>query len=296
MIITINQLLPKSNDPEANFWAMEEAVKENKATGAVLSIFPEDFLYGVLRQRQQLTSAGEAFETWVSRFRALAKKYGIDLIPGTSPSYENGKIHNSAVYINSLGEVLAQYSKCNLWLAERDEYAPSLDPPEVFETMLGNTAIIICWDILDHMLFRAAVRGGVKTIICLAFWSSNQNEDLALKRGRINKKEWGYSDSNFLRNLVQLRAVEYGITMIFANFGGTHRYQGLTGEVMESKSAGQSQFTTPRHSQRDSILNSRPGILSVDINVEKLALEHREAEIGYGRRVDVANNYPYGSP
>lgn len=189
---------------------------------------------------------------------------------------------------------MTQYSKCTLWLAERDEYTPSLDPPEVFESVLGKTSIIICWDILDHALFRSAVRNGTKTVICLAFWSSNQNEDLAQKRGRINKREWGYSDSSFLRDLVRVRAAEYGITMLFANFGGIHKYQGMSGEVRESRSAGQSHFATPRGGQSQAIFNRRPSILSVDIDPARLALEYKEAEIGYGRHEDVVNNYPYG--
>lgn len=102
MIITVNQLLPKSSDPEANFQAMELTVEKNRAAGALLAVFPEDFLYGVLRQRRQLIRAGETFSTWVSRFQALAKKYAIDLIPGTFPSCKDGMIYNSTVYITPL--------------------------------------------------------------------------------------------------------------------------------------------------------------------------------------------------
>ena len=293
MIVSINQLLPRANDPEVNFELLDRTVHKNKEDGSILSIFPEDYLYGVLRSRSDIISAGEQFNYWVKRFQGIAVKYHIDIVPGSFPNYRDGKLYNSTVYINASGEILTQYSKCNLWLAEREEYTPSLKPPEVFDGVLGKTAIIICWDILDHELFRSAIKHGAEWIICVSFWSTNQSDDMAQKRGKVQKGLWGYSDSHFLTNLVPVRSVEYGVNMIFCNFGGVHTYKGKTGALRYSKSAGRSQIMTPRRQLYRIIRNRFQATLTVDINLAEIAKEYKSAEIGYGRREDVAGNYPY---
>lgn len=293
MLVSINQLLPQSNSPEVNFELLTQTVKTNKESGSTLSIFPEDYLYGVLRNHADLISAGKQFDYWVRRFQEIAIKYRINLVPGSFPSYQDGKLYNSTVYINSSGEILTQYSKCNLWLSERDEYTPSLKPPEVFDSVLGKTAIIICWDILDHELFRSAIKHGAEWIICVSFWSTNQSEDMAQKRGKVHGELWGYSDSSFLTDLVPVRSVEYGVGMIFCNFAGIHTYKGKTGTLQYSKSAGRSQITTPQRQLHRIIRNHLPATLTADVNLTKIAEEYKDIEIGYGRRRDVAGNYPY---
>lgn len=234
MKIAVNQLLPVANDPITNFKTIENTIKLNKNEGASLSVFPEDFLYGVLRSNDDLISAKKQFTQWVKKFQELAGKYKIDIVPGSFPRYKDAKIYNSTVYIDSKGNVKTTYSKHNLWLAEREEYSSGGCMPEVFDTFLGKTAIIICWDILDHQLFRAAVAEGAEWIVCLSFWSTNQSEDMALKRGKIHKEHWSYSDSLFLSDLVPTRSVEYGVGMIFVNFAGIHQYIGMRGIYQHS--------------------------------------------------------------
>lgn len=292
MKIAINQLLPIANDPITNFKTIKDTVKRNKSEGAVLSVFPEDFLYGVLRNNNDLTSAGMQFNEWVKKFQELAVKNKIDIVPGSFPQYKDAKIYNSTVYVDYKGMVKTTYSKHNLWLAEREEYSSGGDMPQVFNTILGKTAIIICWDILDHQLFRSAITDGAEWIICLSFWSTNQSEDMALKRGKIHKEHWSYSDSLFLSDLVPTRSVEYGVGMIFVNFAGTHRYIGMRGIYQHSRSAGRTQVTTPRRQQFHTLNHRRPETLLADIDITRSKKELADAEIGYGRREDIVNNYP----
>lgn len=295
MKIAVNQLLPVANDPITNFKTIENTVRQNKREGTLLSIFPEDFLYGVLRSSDELKNAGKQFDEWVKKFQELAANYEIDIVPGSFPQYKDTKIYNSTVYIDSEGKVKTTYSKRNLWLAEREEYSSGENMPQVFDTILGKTAVIICWDILDHQLFRSAITERAEWIICPSFWSTNQSEDMALKRGKIDKEHWSYSDSLFLNDLVPTRSVEYGVGMIFANFAGIHRYVGMRGVNQDSRSAGRSQITTPRRQQFHTLNHRRSETLLVDIDITRSKKELIDAEIGYGRREDIVNNYPVGT-
>lgn len=288
--ITINQLAPLADKADANFKTMQQTIAQNAAEGSLLAIFPEDFLYGVLRSRLQLINAGRQFDTWVKRFCELAKRYRIDIIPGTLPSLKNGNVYNSTVYIDKTGTIVTTYSKNNLWLSERDEYQPSLQLPKVFDSVLGKTAIIICWDICDHRLFESMIKQEVEWVIVLAFWSTNQSKDMARSRGTVKNRYIGFSDSKMLDALIQSRVSEYNIGFIFCNFAGKHEYQGLTGPQI-AVSANRSQVVTPYLSVVYRLSNRREATLRCDL--ESISQSIRDFETHYGRRLDVVKSYPW---
>ena len=49
--IALCQLTPIANRPDLNFKKMQESIKYAATNNAVLCIFPEDFLYGILRSK-----------------------------------------------------------------------------------------------------------------------------------------------------------------------------------------------------------------------------------------------------
>lgn len=287
--IAINQLNPLASQSAVNFKVMQETIAQNAADGSILSIFPEDFLHGVLRSRADLVKAGRQFDEWVIKFCDLARQYQIDIIPGTFPYYKNGNLYNSTVYINGLGHVITTYSKNNLWLSEREEYQPSLKPPDVFEGVLGKTAIIICWDLLDHTLFEAVVRQGVEWIIVLSFWSINQSKDLAMNRGVVRNHYTSFSDSKLIDTLVSARVAEYNIGVVFCNFAGTHEYISDTGPQV-AISANRSQIVAPYFAFRANLRNRKEATLVYEVNSVEQAI--KDFEINYGRRSDIISSYP----
>lgn len=290
--ITINQLLPLANKPAVNFKVMQETIIKNSAEGSTLSIFPEDFLYGVLRSYSELHDAGQQFESWIKKFCELAKKYRTAIIPGTLPSIKNGEIHNSTVYIDKTGTVVAMYSKNNLWLSERGEYKPSLQLPKVFDSVLGKTAIIICWDIFDSRLFKHAIKQDAEWIIVLAFWSTNQSKDMAMSRGIVKNHYSGFSDSKMLDSLIQSRVAEYNIGLIFCNFAGKHDYTGITGP-QRAISANRSQVVTPYLNVQYRASNRKE--VSLKCRLDSITQSIKDFETHYGRRLDIANSYPWTS-
>lgn len=287
--VALCQLLSKSNNPDGNFTIMKKTIKECSQKKVKLCIFPEDFLYGVLRDRSDLLNAGKKFSYWVKRFSYLSKKYRIDIIPGTFPLYENKKIFNTTAYINNKGKILNRYSKTNLWLSERVEYSSSKEAVKCFQSILGKT-VIICWDIFDHKLFEAAIKQDVKWIIILSFWSMNQSDDLASKRGKPVNKYAGLNDSKIIDSLIQARISEYNVGIIFCNFAKIHKYIGNTGRIQRSVSAGHTQIVSPFNKIYKRIANRKERILIYDIPSIETAIN--DFETYYGRRKDVINLYP----
>jgi predicted amidohydrolase len=291
--ISINQLNPISNQPSLNFATAQKTIAQNAAEGSRLAIFPEDFLYGILRDRKDLMNAGQQFEVWVKKFCDLAKKYQIAIIPGTFPCLKDGSIYNSTVYIDEQGNVKTKYSKNNLWLSERDDYRPSLQFPEVFKGVLGRMTIIICWDILDHNLFEYAVKHGAEWVVVLAFWSTNQSKDLAIKRGvPRSKRSHNISSSKMIDYLVLSRVAEYNVGIIFSNFAGIHEYAGVNGP-QRAISANRSQLISPYGAVQVALRNRKEASLFCKLGDTKQDM--KDFETHYGRREDIMNSYPWSS-
>ena len=288
--IALCQLSPVSSSTDRNLSTMVEALKKCAQRSVQLCIFPEDFLHGILRGERTIEDAGRKFPEWVNIFINLANKYNIDLIPGSFPRYEKGKLYNTSVYISRTGRVLNQYSKTNLWLSERLDYQPSLEAPKVFRTPLGKTFLIICWDILDHKLFESAVKQGAEWIINIAFWSANQSHDFVLNRGKPKHRYVGYSDSQIIDSMIQARVAEYNVGMIFCNFAKIHTYEGRKG-ADKAVSAGHTQILSPLNKVKKKINNRNEKILIYDVPNIKPYIQ--DNEMFYGRREDIKENYPY---
>lgn len=289
--IALCQLLPEAYNPERNLFLMKKTISTCSKKGAVLCIFPEDFLYGILRDRSGLVKAGKKYSYWLNHFRSFSTKYNIDIIPGTFPLYNDGKLFNSTVYIDKKGNVLTQYSKTNLWLSERAEYTPSITPPKCFESALGKTVIIICWDIFDHKLFESAIRQGAEWIIVLSLWSMNQSEDHKIERG-VPSGKCKYRDSKMIDAIIQTRVAEYNIGIIFCNFAKTLFYTEKTGITQRAISANRTQVISPLNQVYKRLTNKKETILFADIPPIDQSIY--DFEIYYGRREDIVSGYPYG--
>lgn len=287
--VAVNQLNPKSNMPEENFARLVKTIIQNVSSGAQLAVFPEDFLYGVLRIRSELLSAAEKFGYWTDQLRKTAKKYQVDIVPGTMPMLKDGKLYNAAVYIDKSGEILTTYTKSNLWLAEREEYSASSTLPKVVTGVLGKTAVIICWDIFDHTLFRSVVRQGVKWIIIVSFWSTNQSESMKKQRGEVKYDYDPRLDSHALDVLIKSRVVEYNVGIIFVNFAGTSVYESKEG-LDKAVSANRSQVVSPFLITHGRLSNRKEEALICGI--QDISQDINNNEIYYGRREDIVANLP----
>lgn len=291
--VALCQLNPLSGKPEINFYTIESVLKKYARRNVTLFIFPEDYLYGVLRNRNEIAEAGKNFDLWVKRLCVLAQRYKVDLIPGSFPLFQNGKLFNTTIYINKKGKILNQYSKTNLWLSERNEYTPNLISPKCFESVLGKTVQIICWDLMNPKVFEEAVKQNAQWIINVSLWYTNQTRDLARTRGETkNKYHIPLNRSERLNSIMETRSTEYNVGMIFCNIGGVHEYTAVDKLQQMARSAGCTQVIAPLDAVRKSVKNRNEQILVCEIpDIKDYISDH---EILWGRRKDIINNYPFG--
>ncbi len=290
--IALCQLNPRAGKPEENFSTIEQTIKNYAEEKIKLFIFPEDFLNGILRDREDILAAGKKFDFFVNRLCKFARGYKVDLIPGSFPMLRNKKLLNTTVYIDHKGKVLNLYSKTNLWLSERNEYSSNDKLPKCFESILGKTMQIICWDLMDRKLFEQVVKQGVEWIINISLWSTNQSRDLERKRGKTkNQYRISIRRSERLNSIIEARSAEYNVGIIFCNIGGIHRYNAMDGLPQEARSAGSSQVLAPLDGIRKIVKNRKEQILICDIpDIKDYISDH---EILWGRREDIKTNYPY---
>lgn len=290
--ILVCQLSPTNNYPNNNFTQIEKWVKEAKSKGISLCVFPEDFLLGIIRGRDALLEAGLQYEIWIQKLSKLAVKYKIDIVPGSFPRRSGDRVYNSTVYIDIKGRVLGEHSKSNLWLSERGEYDPSEEEPEVFDTILGKTSLLICWDLMRHSLFESIVSKGVEWVIAPTLWSTSQSPSLKEERGQatgLSRYRW-FGDSKRLNNLIASRVFDYNIGIILCNIGEKAEYIDAQGKKIVARSAGRSQVVGPNYSVYSTPLTQRVSSFTVTIDTELTKEAIVDAEVLYARREDILNN------
>ena len=103
--------------------------------------------------------------TFESDMQALAKKYGIWLLPGSAFEKKGEEIFNSAVVINPQGEIVTRYSKMfpfypyEVGVAAGDKFC-TFDVPEV-----GKFGVSICYDMWFPETIRTLAVMGAEVIL-----------------------------------------------------------------------------------------------------------------------------------
>lgn len=160
--IAIYQDTGVRSDVPANLSSMAKTARQAANLRCKLAIFPELYLTGynigdALPRLAQPWDGPAAQE--ISRI-ALENK--IAILYGY-PEREEGKIFNSALYIDSQGEARANYRKTHLYGPEMQQFTPGR---ELMITRLGelNLGILICYDVEFHGAVAALARAGADLI------------------------------------------------------------------------------------------------------------------------------------
>ncbi|MFZ2682298.1 MAG: carbon-nitrogen hydrolase family protein [Patescibacteria group bacterium] len=192
-------------DHEANLRAMEAAISESVSAGAQVVVFPEYAITGDLPQAAESAGLHKNIKT---KLQALAKKYRVDLVPGSMAEKVGKDFFNTAYYIDHTGKILGKYKKNNLWHPERATLTAG-DKVSVFKTRFGKAGLIICWDLIFPEIFRAMIKKGVEVVYCPSYWSV---ED-AGPGLTIDKR----SEEKLVDAACSLRATENEIILAYCN-------------------------------------------------------------------------------
>ncbi len=230
--IAVVQFEIKQYSPDYNLKKAEKFIKKASDSNANIIVFPEDFVTGPIRFMKNLVDTNRYYENY---FQKLAKKYKIDIVPGSFIEEDRNGYFNVTRYIDSKGKIKGRYKKVNLWIPERRWLIPG-DKVCVFNTKYGKVGLLICWDLIFPEMFRKMVKMGVKIVICPSYWCFYDTK-YSLKHDKN-------TEINVVDSLSSSRAFENGIVFIYCNAAGKMNL-GKQGHYKKDTLIGHSQITVP---------------------------------------------------
>lgn len=164
--------IPVSPDPAINIKRVREAL--SRAEGADLAIFPEATL---TRYGRRITDLAEPLDgPFLTAVAEAARAHGTAVIAGVfEPGQAPGRVHNTAVALDSSGELRAAYRKIHLFDsfgARESELVVPGSEPTVVELAGVRVGLITCYDVRFPELARALVDRGAELFAVIAAWGS----------------------------------------------------------------------------------------------------------------------------
>ncbi|MGF1689001.1 bifunctional GNAT family N-acetyltransferase/carbon-nitrogen hydrolase family protein [Photobacterium japonica] len=153
---------------------------------ADFALFPEFFnapLMGLNNEHNSVEAIrflASFSEEIKQRFSQMAVTYNINIIAGSMPVIEDGKLFNVSYLLQRDGEINAQY-KIHITPHEvKDWVIDGGNEVKVFETDAGRVGILICYDSEFPELGRIMAEQGVQ-ILFVPFWTDTKNGYLRVR-------------------------------------------------------------------------------------------------------------------
>ncbi|TKA26090.1 hypothetical protein B0A50_04586 [Salinomyces thailandicus] len=272
--VAVIQMHPKPMQIEKNFAKAADFIRAASQQQAQLAVLPEYHLLNWVPQDPKFRAACGQWETYLNKYRSLAKECNINLVPGTivelhDAGTDNERLLNVAYFITNTGEIAGRYVKKNLWgPIERDHLSSSsMVPHPVFDTPLGKVGLLICWDLAFPEAWRELIAKGAKMIIVPTFWTLSDCSPAGLAVNPV-------AEGLFLDSMLTARCFENTCAVIFANAGGP------PGKGY----AGRSQVCVPYAGALTRLGSCAEGMAVVDLDMKIV----EDAEENYQVRADLA--------
>lgn len=228
-------------ETELNLQRIENFVKQAVDLGAEVVVFPEDCVTGPMLRNMKFVDDDCKL---VGIFSEMAKKYRVDLVPGSFMEKEDGVVFNTTYYIDFNGKVLGKYKKVNLWVSERGYIAPGTEVV-YFQTRFGRAGLVICWDLTDGNMFKEFKQAGVEIVYCPSDWAMNLVEETEKfddpEIRVIGEGAWKSLEARHVNGLCQARSLENNLVVVYAGLAEEIQYKDGGKDVL----IGQSQVVLP---------------------------------------------------
>ncbi|KAI9023577.1 carbon-nitrogen hydrolase [Phycomyces nitens] len=250
-------------DKESNWPRVEQYMAKAAEQKMDLIVFPEYFIGGP-GKRSSIQGAAE-------RFSALARKYDMDLVPGTVIERDptDGNLYNCSYYIDKSGKILLEYRKYHLWHPERTYLSNGQHGFNTAVNRFGLTfGLCVCWDIAFPEVFRHMTQEkNAQLVITPAYWSMEDAGEVGLKHDL-------QSEVKLLNHLCVTRAFENEICMVFCNGAAESQVER---QQPYGKLAGRTQITVPFKGPVAHCDHDREEMIMAEIDVKQLTDDAEEA-------------------
>lgn len=245
--------------PNDNLERMSAYIAEAKEGRADLIIFPEEsVLFGMPNEEARNSDV-----EYLEYFKSEAKRYAIDIVPGSWLVRDGSRVFNKARYIDREGNVLGAYDKRNLWRSEAQFTSPGSEILP-FSTRFGIIGLALCWDIMDPTIFREQAKQGAEVFLVPSHWV-NDADGLS----------YSPDDVSGIDAMCLARAYENNAIVVFCNAGGA--LDG-TGRAL----VGRSQIVAPIKGTIINTDNTNEGMFIQEVDTEVI----RKAERLNGLRLN----------
>lgn len=259
-------------DKRENFSVCQNLVEEAKQKGASMIFLPEGFDY-IGSSREETLSLAESLEgETVSRLTQIARKMEVWLSLGgfheRGPNWKTDRrIYNSHIIINNKGDIVSVYRKAHLFDVELPEKGvslkesaftipgPSLIAP--IETPIGKVGLGICYDLRFPEISLALQRHGAEILTYPSAFTV-----------ATGAAHWEV--------LLRARAIETQCFVLAAAQVGPHHNK--------RSSYGHALAVDPWGEVLGDCGGEQPGLIMVDINLEKLRNTRRNMPVQEHRR------------
>jgi len=208
---------PFGRDVEAGLASIDAYVRQSRALGAELVVFPECALGGYLREPlpdetgPDLPVPLEREGPEIERLVEIARTEGVTIIAGYSEVGSDGPF-SSAVCVDGSG-ILGHHRKVHLPPNERFAYQAG-DGFAAFDTSLGRIGMLVCYDKCFPEAARALALDGAEIIACVAAWP--------VCRLRPARRIAQDRQTRHFNALDEARAIENQVVWVSTNMTGRH--------------------------------------------------------------------------
>lgn len=173
-----------SSDIDDNFAKTVNCIKKASENDADLILFPEINLTPFFPQYEKLDDRNYLMDLnseYVRGIQKACKKHNIHASPNLY-ILENGKPYDMSLLIDNNGDMLGNQKMVHVkqaeYFYEKSYYTPSDDGFNVFETVFGKIAIVICFDRHFPESIRTATLKGAQMILIPTANTTFENDEL----------------------------------------------------------------------------------------------------------------------
>lgn len=207
--IALGQMDVQLGQPALNVARAAEMAAQAAAQGADLLLLPELWSTGYDLERAPQYAATMT-EGVFAQTAVLAQQHHLAIVGSCLADLGEGRVGNTAVYLDAHGRLQATYSKTHLFrLMQEEQYLTPGDSLTLAQTPWGPVGLAICYDLRFPELFRRYALEGARLILLPAEWPQPR---LA---------HW--------RTLLRARAIENQLFVVACNRVGTSKGQTFFG-------------------------------------------------------------------
>ncbi len=230
-------------------------------------LFPELFNtpllepYNHLGPMEAMRKLAEKTEEIVAKMHEFSLSYNVNIISGSMPVVENGKLYNVCYLCHRTGKI-DEFRKIHITPNERNYYAMvGGDEIKVFDTDCGKVGILICYDVEFPELSRIYAEQGMQ-ILFVPFLTDTQN---------------GYTR---VRHCAQARAIENECYVAIAGcVGNLPKVSNMDIQFAQSAVFTPSDFAFPTNAVKAETTPNTEMMLIVDVDLHLLDELHHYGSV-----------------